>query len=297
MPYKLSAADLETILTLVRTATLAQAGERLGVDASTVFRNVQRIERGLEQKLFERTRAGYQPTEIALALAEHGEQVEVQVESARSIAHMAPEHVSGTVRITTTDTILHGLVAPSLKLLEKTHPMLAFDLQTGNEIADLTRRDADIAVRATQRPPAYLVGKHIGPIKVALYVSRSNQDVQRYEDVVTKTVRWIAPDDALPNHPSVLWRKQQFPKVVPYYKVNSILTVMELISLGFGVGILPTFVTRGRADLLQLSDVIDDCQTDLWVLTHQESRHLRRVSTVFKHLSSTLGQNLIDKPG
>jgi len=296
MPYKLSASDLETILTLVRTATLALAGERLGVDASTVFRNVQKIERGLEQRLFERTRAGYQPTEIALALAEHAEQVEVQVESARSIAHMAPEHVSGTVRITTTDTILHGLVAPALQLLEKTHPMLAFELLTGNEIADLTRRDADIAVRATNRPPANLVGKRIGPIQMALYVSKLNGDVQRYEDVKTRTVRWIAPDDALPNHPSVLWRKQQFPKVVPHYKVNSILTVMELITLGFGVGILPTFVARGREDLLQLTDVIDDCQTELWVLTHQESRHLRRVSTVFKHLSSTLDHNLMDKP-
>lgn len=294
MPYKLSAADLETILTLVRTATLAQAGERLGVDASTVFRNIQKIERGLEQRLFERARTGYQPTEMALALAEHAEQVEVQVESARSIAHLAPEHVSGTVRITTTDTILHGLVAPSLKLLEKTHPLLAFELQTGNGIADLTRRDADIAVRATKRPPDNLVGKHIGPIQVALYASTSNEDVRRYEDVTTRTVRWVAPDDALPNHPSVLWRKQQFPKVVPHYKVNSILTVMELVTLGFGVGVLPTFIARGREDLLQLTDVIDDCQTELWVLTHQESRHLRRVSTVFKHLSSTLGHNLMD---
>ncbi|MEO4045969.1 LysR family transcriptional regulator [Pseudomonas sp. CAU 1711] len=287
--FRLSASDLETILTLVRTGTLALAGERLGVDGSTVFRSLQRIERGLEQGLFERSRSGYRPTELALALAEHAEQVEVQVESARSIAQLAPEQVAGSVRLTTTDTILHGLVAPALRLLEAKHPLLTYELHTGNEIASLTRRDADIAVRATRQPPEHLVGKHIGPIQVALFASRHNGGaVRRYVDVEAGRARWIAPDDALPEHPSVLWRKRHFPKVAPHYKVNSILTVMELVALGMGVGILPMFLTRGRSDLVQLTEVIDECQTELWLLTHRESRHLRRVSTVFKHLSSTL---------
>ncbi|WP_321804296.1 LysR family transcriptional regulator [Burkholderia sp. BCC1988] len=287
MQFKLSAADLEIILTLARTGTLAQAGERLGVDASTVFRNLQRVERGLEQRLFERTRAGYRATEFALKLAEHAEQIEVQIESARSIAQHVPEQVTGTVRITTTDTILHALVGPALKQLEATHPLLAYELHTGNEIADLARHDADIAVRVTRRPPEYLVGKHVGPIHVALFASRSRA-APSYEDVMAGKARWIAPDEALPGHPSVIWRKRHFRKVIPHCKVNSILTVMELVALGMGVGILPMFLTRDRTDLIQLTDVLHDCQTELWVLTHRESRHLRRVSAVFKYLASTL---------
>ncbi|EPX9597149.1 LysR family transcriptional regulator [Pseudomonas aeruginosa] len=288
LQYKINAADLETILTLTRTGTLAQAGERLGLDSSTVFRNLQRIERGLEQRLFERTRSGYQPTELALALADHAEQVEVQVESARSIAQLTPEQVAGTVRITTTDTLLHGLVAPALQALETTHPLLTYELHAGNELASLTRRDADIAVRATKQPPEYLVGKHIGPIRVAMYASARYGTVQDYEEVEHGKVRWVAPDDALPEHPSVLWRKKHFPKVAPHYRVNSILTVMELVALGMGVGILPMFLARDRSDLCQITDVIDECQTELWVLTHRESRHLRRVSTVYRHLGEAL---------
>ncbi|MEL4887316.1 LysR family transcriptional regulator [Pectobacterium betavasculorum] len=288
MRYKISAADLETILTLTRTSTLAQAGERLGQDSSTVFRNLQRIERGLEQRLFERSRAGYQPTELALTLAEHAEQVEVQVESARSVAQLTPEQVAGTVRITTTDTLLHGLVAPTLHALEASHPLLSYELHTGNELASLTRRDADIAVRATKQPPDYLVGKHIGPIRVAMFASTRPGAVSSYEEVEAGKTRWIGPDDALPEHPSVIWRKKHFPKVIPHYKVSSILTVMELVALNMGVGILPLFLARDRADLRQISEVIDECQTELWLLTHRESRHLRRVSTVFKHLGSSL---------
>ena len=76
--YKLEARDLEIILALVRTANLARAGERLNVDASTIFRAIRRIERGLGHPLFERSRAGYLPSEQAQVLAEHAEQVETQ---------------------------------------------------------------------------------------------------------------------------------------------------------------------------------------------------------------------------
>ena len=287
MQYKIDAADLQTVLAMVRAGTLAGASERLGVDASTVFRSLQRIERGLAQPLFERSRAGYLASELAQSLAEHAEQLEVALESARSAAQLRPEQVSGTVRITTTDTVLHGLVAPALKGLQASHPLLAYELHTGNELASLTRRDADIAVRATKRPPQHLVGKQVGPIRVAMFASKKGP-IKRYEDIEAGKAAWIAPDDALPEHPSVVWRRKYFPRVVPRYRVNSILTVMDLVAQGLGVGLLPMFVARGRADLLQLTEVIDECQTELWLLTHPESRHLRRVSTVYGHLSRAL---------
>lgn len=285
--YRIDAADLQTVLAMVRAGTLAGASERLGVDASTVFRSLQRIERGLGQPLFERSRAGYLANELAQSLAEHAEQLEVALESARSTAQLRPELVSGTVRISTTDTILHGLVGPALKGLQASHPLLGYELHTGNELASLTRRDADIAVRATKRPPPHLVGKHVGPLRVALFAPKKGP-IKRYEDVEAGNASWIAPDDALPEHPSVVWRRRYFPKVVPSYRVNSILTVMELVAHGLGVGLLPVFLAQGRADLLQLTEVIDECQTELWLLTHPESRHLRRVSTVYGHLSGVL---------
>lgn len=285
--FQLVTADLEVVLAMTRAGTLAAAGERLVVDPSTVFRSLQRIERGLGQPLFKRSRTGYVAMELALALAEHAESVEATLELARSAAHSSPGQVVGTVRITTTDTILHGLVAPALKELRSQHPLLAYELHTANELASLTQRDADIAVRATKRPPQHLVGKHVGPIRLALYAARSGS-IKRYADVEAGQATWIAPDDALPEHDSVLWRKRHFPKVAPGYRVNSILTVMELVAQGLGVGVLPIFLTQARKDLLQLTDVIDDFQTELWLLTHKESRHVRRISTVYAHLARQL---------
>jgi len=284
--YQLSSADLQVLLALARTGSLAAAGERLGVDASTVFRSVQRIERGLGQPLFQRTRGGWLPGELGQALAAHAETIEAALEAARSDAQLQPQSLSGSVRITSTDTVMHALVAPALKPLQAAHPRLSFELATGNELASLTRRDADIAVRATKKPPAHLVGRPLGPIRVALYAPRKGGP-KRFEDV-SETSTWVGVDDALPEHPSVLWRRRHFPKAQPAWRVNSLLTVLELVALGLGIGVLPMFLAQPQAALRALTGPLEDAQTDLWLLTHPQARHLRRVSAVYAHLGETL---------
>lgn len=285
--FKLSAGDVDMVLALTRAGTLPGAAARLAVDASTVFRSLKRVEKGLGQRLFETSRAGYAPSELAQELALHAEQMEAQLEAARSAAQTVPNQVSGTVRITTTDTLLHGLVAPAIRQLRTLHPLLTYDLRESNELASLSRRDADIALRATKKPPLHLVGKHVGAIQVALFTQKKG-GLKTFDAHAANNMPWIAPDDAMPDHLTVIWRKKHFPKVVPAYRVSSILTVAELVGQGLGLGLLPLFLARNRSDLRQLTDVIDECQTELWLLTHTESRHLRRISLVFGHLSQTL---------
>lgn len=285
--YKISPSDLEVLLALARAGTLATAGERLGVDASTVFRSLQRIERGLGRSLFERSRTGYLANEFATELMVHAEQIESALAAARSSVDSAPSSIAGSVRITTTDTLLHGVVAPALQGLRRAHPQLNFELHTGNELASLTRRDADIAVRATRHPPQHLVGKKVGTIRVALYAPRRGS-VHSLAEVEAGQADWIAPDDALPEHPSVLWRKRHFPKVAPRYRVDSILSVLELIALGLGVGIVPLFLAQDRKDVVRLTEPLDEGETELWLLTHPEARHLRRVGLVYSHLAQAM---------
>jgi DNA-binding transcriptional LysR family regulator len=86
----------------------------------------------------------------------------------------------------------------------------------------------------------------------------------------------------------VVWRRRHFAKVAPRYRVNSILSVLELVALGLGVGIVPLFLADARSDVIRLTDALEECETELWLLTHPESRHLRRVSTVYTHLAQTM---------
>lgn len=287
MQYQLSPADLNLVLALHRAGTLAAAGERLGVNASTVFRMLQRLERGLGQVLFERSRRGYRAGELARTLAAQAEQVEAALEAARAAAQAEPGAAEGTVRITTTDTLLHGLLAPALAGLHRAQPRLQFELHTGNELASLTRRDADIALRATARPPGHLVGRRVGPIRVAVYAARSGP-LKAWDEAAAARVPWVAPDDGLPEHPSVRWRQRHFPTLVPTFRTGSVQSVAELVAQGLGIGVLPLFLAEPRCELRRLTEPLGEAETDLWLLTHPETRHLRRVHAVWAHLAEAL---------
>ncbi|MDF3882926.1 LysR family transcriptional regulator [Cupriavidus basilensis] len=294
MPYQLSSPDLDIVLALVRGATLAEAGRRLGLDASTVFRALQRIEKGLGRRLFERSRSGYLATELAQQFAQHAERIEAELEAARAHASVTAGTVSGLVRITTTDTVLHGMVLPVLAPLGRRHPGLSFELIATNELVSLTRRDADIAVRATRQPPDHLIGKCLGRLRVAVFVSRELAESAGVpvpepgaplDAAALSALPWIAPDEAMPDHPSVRWRRKHLPRVTPQYRVNSIAGVVEAVEAGLGAGVVSLMMGRRSGSLVALSGPLDECETDLWLLTHPESRHLRRIATVVSHLA------------
>jgi DNA-binding transcriptional LysR family regulator len=288
MQANLDPADLTLLLALVRGGTLARAASALGVDASTVFRKAQRIERHLGQRLFERSRAGYRPTELAQSLAGHAERIETELEAARAAAQAGDAQVSGLVRLSTTDTLLQGLVMPALQRLAHAHPRLQFELHAGNEPVNLTRREADIALRATRRPPLHVIGRDLGTIHAAVYAARpvGGGPMPPVPDLAA--CPWIAPDEALPEHLSVLWRRRHLPRVQPQWRVNSILAVFDAVRLGLGVGIVPTFLARTCEHLVALTPALPDCDTQLWLLTHPESRHLRRIATAAEHLARSI---------
>jgi DNA-binding transcriptional LysR family regulator len=287
MQSRIGAAELGVVLALTRSGNLAGAGQQLGVDGSTVFRTVQRAEKALGQRLFERSRSGYRVNELGARLVQHAERIETELEAARALTQHDAGTVSGRVRISTTDTLLHGLLLPALAGLVADHPHLQLETHASNELANLMQREADIALRATRRPPQHLVGRPLGPIRVALYASKALAKGRR-RSLDPAALPWLAVDEAMPEHPSVSWRRRHQPQVVPRLLVNSIQSVFEGIVVGAGIGIVPLFMARGRSDLLALTGPLDDAETQLWLLTHSESRHLRRIAIVAAHLADAL---------
>lgn len=276
--------ELAVLLALVRGGNLAAAGLLAGVDGSTVFRTVQRSEKALGQRLFERSRDGYRATELGLQLAQHAERIEAELEAARAVARVEAGAVSGLVRISTTDTIQSGLLLPALAGLVAANPLLRLEITARNELVNLSQREADIALRATVKPPPHLVGRELGPIRSAVYGLKGRGRAK----VDLASARWIVVDDALPEHPSVRWRKKHLPKAEPALRVNSVQAVIDAAAAGLGVGIAPLFSAGQRRELVQLSDPLAECETQLWLLTHPESRHLRRIAVVAAHLASHL---------
>jgi DNA-binding transcriptional LysR family regulator len=281
--YQLTATDLQVVLALVRGGTLAQAAARSGSDPSTVFRALQRLEKQLGQRLFERNRQGYLPADAAQELARHAERVEAELEAARVTVTGATGAVAGRVRLTTTDSVLRGLVLPCVPALARAHPLLQLELQANNGLTNLTKRDADIALRATLKPPQHLVGRELGQIRFVVAGLRRPSERRALE-----AQDWVAPDESMPEHPSVRWRTRTYAKVTPRFLADGIVGVVDAIRSGGGVGVVPVFMLDVEPQLKALTKPLEGCESTLWLLAHPESRHLRRIAAVYQHLGENV---------
>lgn len=284
--YRLDHDDLTLILALVRGGSLARAASLLSVDVSTVFRSVRRLESALGQPLFDKSRAGYLPTSIALVLAEQAERAEQALEAARISLEQGSQVISGTVRLTCTDSVLQELLLPALAQFMPAYPALGLELATSNGFANLNRRDADIALRLTNAPPEHLVGRCLGNVTYRVFASPAYLEI--VGDRALADLAWIAPDDFLPDHPTVVWRRQHLPSVVPSYRCNSMLSVAELARAGLGVAVLPGFLLGDRSRLEPLSEALPGYDTALWLLTRPDCRALRSVVTLFDELARAI---------
>ncbi|MGC1329193.1 LysR family transcriptional regulator [Pseudomonas sp.] len=283
MQYRLNHQDLVLILALVRGRTLARASQLLAVDVSTVFRSIRRLESALGQSLFEKSRGGYLPTAIAVSLAAQAEQAEQALQVAQVSVQQGGEVVSGTVRLTCTDAVLQHVLLPALAMFMPRFPALALELTTGNDFANLSRRDADIALRLTQTPPEHLVGSRLGTVHYRVCASPAYLAGVPSRDLAQ--LAWVAADDFIPDHPGVAWRREHLPGVTPLYRASSMLAVAQMVRAGMGVAVLPQFLI---GDLTVLGEPLGGHDSALWLLTRPDCRALRSVVTLFGQLRSAI---------
>jgi DNA-binding transcriptional LysR family regulator len=233
--------------------------------------------------LFDRERQGYMPTELAQELAAYAERIESQLHEAREVAHKQGSDPSGVLRITTTDTVLHSVLLPVIGDFARAYPKIDLELIASNALANLSQRDADIAVRATRKPPEHLVGVKLGTLRAAVYGSKAYlRSIP--ESTLPEDMDWVALDESLPDHPSQKWRRQHYPKLKPRYRVNSVLSAAGAIVNGLGVGVVPLCVLKDNPLVQTVEGPLEELDTDLWTLAHHDARHLQRVKILFDFL-------------
>ena len=193
------------------------------------------------------------------------------------------------MRLTCTDSVLQGLLLPALAQFMPRYPALTLELSTSNDFANLSRRDADIALRLTKTPPEHLVGRCLG--KVAYQVCASPAYARQHAGRELAELAWIAPDDFLPDHPTVAWRREHLPGVRLGYRCNSMLSVTELVRAGLGVAALPDFLLD--EGLQPLGPALAGHDTTLWLLTRPDCRALRSVVTLFDELGKAVSTTRI----
>ena len=165
--------DLRFLLAVQRGKTLSAAARKLGCDQTTVGRRIEALEAALDVRLFRRTPDGYFPTRQGELTLKRAERVEEEVMALEREVLGQDERPEGQVRLTTFESIGISFLAPRLGALRKRHPGLELLLNMDNRPLNLSRREADLALRAGRPSQQSLHIRKLGVVVAGLYASPS----------------------------------------------------------------------------------------------------------------------------
>lgn len=266
--------DLKLVLAIGRARSITQAAKQTGLHHSTLFRRMADIEDRVGAKLFERQQGDYQPTTSGMAAMETAEKLEAEMAVlARTLAGQ-DIRPSGTVRLTTTDTLLHAVLSDDLAAFAKAYPEITVQVVTDNRFYDLNRHDADIAIRPSNTPNENLVGRQIAPIRSVICGAKGMEHPTGCTD---GDGAWITCDESLAHIKAAQWRDRHFADQHVAMRSNSLLNVARLVDAGAGYAVLPLFLTGAFANIAVLGDAIDGLDNDLWMLMHRDLKSVPRV--------------------
>jgi len=248
---RLDWGNLRFFLELSRTGSLSRAAQRLGVDRNTVARRVAALEEELGLPLF--------------AIARHAD--------ARDPA------LSGTVRLTTATHLAAFLLAPALPRLRERHPGLVLEIAADQRTFDLTRREADLALRFGRPRDAGLVTRKLSDVAYGLYAGTGYAGGRRAVDLERDA--FVGFDESLAGVPQERWLARVAPARRVVFRSNSTASLQAAARAGIGVAVLPCFVA-GRDPAHVRLEGPEPENHELWLLVHGDLRRTPRVRAVIE---------------
>ncbi|HZZ85872.1 MAG TPA: LysR family transcriptional regulator [Anaeromyxobacteraceae bacterium] len=269
---------LRFFLELVRTGSHARAAQRLGVDRNTVARRVAAMEEALGISLFERGPQGWACTAAGQELAEMASRVEQDVLALARHADARDRTLSGAVRLTTATHISAYLLVPALPALRERHPGLVLEVAADQRTFDLTRREADLALRMGRPRDAGLVTRKLSDVAYGLYAARRSAAGRRGA-VDLAADPFVGFDDSLAGTPQERWLSRLAPERRTVFRCNSTASLVVAARSGVGVAVLPRFVAGVEPELVLLEGPAPP-HHELWLLVHGDLRRSPRVRAV-----------------
>jgi DNA-binding transcriptional LysR family regulator len=277
--------DYRTVLAVSKARSLAGAADLLGVNQSTVFRRLGAMEDRLGARLFERSRTGYALTaagEEMVRLAERMDEDIIDFERRLTGQDLRPQ---GELRVTTNDTLVVHLLTPIFASFRRRYPEISLDVVIGNQSLNLSKRDADVAIRATANPPETLVGRRLATIPWAIYAAES-MGLKSLDPVDYRSHSWIGLGDNLAGLKPGRWLTQNVGEDRIGWKINTVLGLAEAVAEGAGIGLLPCFIAQTFPNLVRLADPAEEFEGALWLLTHPDLRGTARVRAFMDHVGA-----------
>jgi molybdate transport repressor ModE-like protein len=278
--------DLKVFLAIARAGRISAAARQLGVEHSTIGRRLAALEDDLGARLFHRTAGGYRLTphgERVLASAQTMERAALTVQARVA---SGTDDVSGVVRIAVLDEYASYWIAPRLPAFRALHPALALEIVVGMEKLDLSRGEAELAVRTPRPREAGLVTARLGKQSSGLYASReflAPHKKLRIQDVESaRGVPFLVYSARYHALQSAPWFQPVLESADIVLRTNSTHALVAAAQASSGVAVLPRLIGNAHPDLVAVS--ADLSSAEFWLVTHPEFRHDPRVRAVVAFL-------------
>ena len=265
--------DLNIFLAVAEAPSLRAAAGTLKVSHSTVSRRIEALEKALSVRLFHRSPEGYRLTDAGeelLPLALHTD--ECLHSFGRAVAGR-DDMLSGEIRLTLPDALLAtGYFGEVFLAFMRHYPEIQLRIEDSMELYDLSRQEADVAIRFTNAPPLHLIGRKLGNLHQAVYGARDYVAAFKPEEAESDA-RWIAWGEPEECPEKVLNTPYPHLKVLGHF--NSVQIQLSMIRQGGGIGFLPCLLGDAEPGLVRLTAPVSSM--DVWLLSHGDTRASARM--------------------
>lgn len=295
-------SDLRVALAVGQLGSVAAAARRLGVNATTVQRRLDALEAGLGARLFDRSRAGWQPTEAGALVLEQARRMADRAEEIERHVLGRDRELTGPLRLTTAFVVMEHLLPQPLAAFARAYPGIEVEVVENAFLADLSRREAgpgrveaDVALRLSTSVAEHLVGRQLGMTHCRVYALRGAAGLPQAPTPLAQLVKdapWVMFERDATHRVYDHWMRGVLAGARVRVRVDIFNAAAAMLRTGIGVGLLPTFMEASHPELVAVSDVIPEASVPLWMLTHADLRETARVRAFMQHVGDALAQRL-----
>ena len=291
MKPALSWEDAQTFLTVVEQQSFSAAARILGLGQPTISRRIKNLEANLQQQLFVRGKHGALPTDAATKLLPAAEQMARWATEFDRTARGSEQQAAGIVRIAAPPGIAVEQLAPFAATLKRQEPEITLEILAAVDHVDLTRGNADIAIRSQPPHEPELIALHEAKNHISVYASKSYaeklQQPCRWQDL--DWITWAGQYKNVSPRPML---EKLIPNFKPVFTSDDYLVQKAAAKAGLGAFIMATPTNFESNDLVEIEiDIgVQLPSSSLYFVCAKSMQQVPRVRVVMRRLIEAMDQ-------
>jgi DNA-binding transcriptional LysR family regulator len=280
---------LQSLHAVLEAGSFSAAARVRRLTQPTLGRHIDQLERQLGAPLFLRSPRGLQPTDLAIAFRPHLVDMAAAAAAAGRDSAGIASGEGGVVRVTVSEIVGIEVIPPILARFRRAHPRIDVELTLNNKNDDLTRRDADVAVRMGRPTQNSLVAKKVGEIRLGFHATLDYLEQHGvptdFEGLQGHTL--IGFDRVFPELVNEISAGLPITRDLFGYRTDNDVAQLAAIRAGVGIGVCQTSLGRAAGLVPVLPDLFS-FELPIWICMHETLRGSPRMRLMFDHLAEEL---------